>query len=137
MGEGKLRAYLDPTCSDEAAGFFQGSGKWDTMRAGDIGAASAPAKEQLANAHDLKRLLVTQDKSLLEEERFPIRDCPVGVIVVGAVPGDLAKLEGFLDEIFGKLDYYYRRLKVECMSAGFRASLIPREGKPRAEFHKW
>ena len=137
MGEGKLRAYLDQTCSEEIAGLLQRSGRWDTMRAKEFGADSVPPKEQLANAVGLKRMLVTCDTALLKEEELPIRECPVGVIVLEAVPGDLGRLESFLDEIFGKLDYYYKRLKVHCMSAGFRPSFVPREGKPRTEFRKW
>ena len=137
MGEGKLRAYLDQTCSDEVAGLFRASDRWDTMRAEDFGAGSASPKEQLNNAENLKRMLVTGDASVLEEEAFPIRECPTGVIVFEAAPGDLGTLEAFLDEVFGKLDYYYRRLKIHCLSAGFRASTVPREGKPKAEFRKW
>ena len=137
MGEGRLRAYLDPTCSEELLRLFEGSSKWDTMRAEGFGAASAPPKEQLANAGELKRLLVTRSGGLLEEENLPIRECPAGIIVFEAVPEEMGRLEEFLEEVSARLDYYCKRLKVQVMAAGFRASTVPREGNPRTEFRKW
>ena len=137
MGEGKLRAYLDPTCSEELLRLFEGSERWDTMRAEGFGAASAPLEEQLANAAELKRLLVTREGGLLEEETLPIRECPAGVVVFEAVPEEMGRLEEFLEEVSRKLDYYCKRLKVQVTGAGFCASTVPREGNPRTEFRKW
>ena len=137
MGESKLRAYLDPTCSEELVHLFEGSDRWELVHPAEIGAASAPAKEQLSNAAELKRLLITCEKRFLDETEYPVRDCPVGVLVFEAVPEKLQPLESFLDDVFVKYEYYYKTLKVHVMEAGFRASSVPREGKPRTEFRKW